>query len=56
MAEGRSELELGTLAIVGDEAPEFRLRGAGGVETALRDLRGKKRALLIFYPKDMTSG
>jgi peroxiredoxin len=56
MGEGRSELELGTLANVGDEAPDFALKGARGVETALRDLRGKKRAFLIFYPKDMTSG
>ena len=41
---------------VGDEAPEFALRGAYGDETRLRDLRGTKRALLIFYPKDATSG
>ena len=41
---------------VGDEAPDFALHGAHGEETRLRDLRGVKRALLIFYPKDATSG
>lgn len=41
---------------VGELAPDFALRGANGDEVRLSDLRGKRRALLIFYPKDMTSG
>ncbi len=41
---------------VGREAPDFTLRGASGDEVRLSALRGEKRALLIFYPKDMTSG
>lgn len=46
----------GTMPEVGDLAPDFTLRGANGAEVRLSDLRGAKRALLIFYPKDMTSG
>ena len=41
---------------VGDLAPDFMLRGASGDEVRLSNLRGAKRALLIFYPKDLTSG
>lgn len=40
---------------VGDQAPDFTARGARGDEYRLSDLRGS-RVLLIFYPKDMTSG
>jgi peroxiredoxin Q/BCP len=47
---------MGVQANVGDVAPDFTLRGAGGVETKLSSLRGSKRALLVFYPQDMTSG
>jgi len=56
MGVGQSNLEQGNRAQVGDMAPDFTLKGAGGVETALRELRGNLRALLVFYPKDMTSG
>ena len=41
---------------IGVAAPDFDLYGAAGVRTRLRDLRLARRALLIFYPKDMTLG
>ncbi|MCC6313757.1 MAG: redoxin domain-containing protein [Thermomicrobiales bacterium] len=41
---------------VGDLAPDFSVRGATGDEFRLSDLRGRARALLLFYPKDKTSG
>ena len=41
---------------VGDMAPDFTLRGAKGEEVHLRDLQGRRRALLLFYPKDRTTG
>jgi peroxiredoxin len=50
MVTQSNESEQGHRANVGDEAPDFSLRGAGGVLTTLSELRGKKRALLIFYP------
>ena len=41
---------------VGDVAPTFSLKGTTGAGLNLEDLRGQKRAVLIFYPKDRTSG
>ena len=41
---------------VGDMAPDFTLRGASGDVVRLSELRGAKRALLLFYPQDQTSG
>jgi peroxiredoxin Q/BCP len=41
---------------VGDMAPDFTLKGASGKEFTLSELRGSKRALLLFYPEDGTSG
>jgi len=41
---------------VGQIAPDFTVKGASGDEMTLSTLRGKQRALLIFYPQDMTSG
>jgi len=41
---------------VGELAPDFTLRGAGGDEVRLSALRGRRRALLLFYPMDMTAG
>jgi peroxiredoxin len=46
----------GGMVDVGDVAPDFTLLGASGAEFTLGALRGAKRALLIFYPQDMTSG
>jgi peroxiredoxin len=37
-------------------APDFELKGSTGDTLRLSDLRGEKRALLIFYPKDFTGG
>lgn len=35
---------------VGQMAPDFRLRGAGGLSYALSEHRGEKHVLLVFYP------
>jgi peroxiredoxin Q/BCP len=51
-----NKLKHGKGADVGDDAPDFTLRGAGGADMSLSSLRGRKRALLIFYPQDKTSG
>ncbi|MBI4352647.1 MAG: thioredoxin-dependent thiol peroxidase [Candidatus Omnitrophica bacterium] len=40
----------------GMRAPEFKLSASNGEETALGDFKGKKRAVLYFYPKDDTPG
>ena len=40
---------------VGDKAPDFELPGHRGGETfRLSDLKGKKNAVLVFYPLDWT--
>jgi peroxiredoxin len=41
---------------VGDEAPDFTLRGTGGQECSLSGLRGKKNVVLLFYVLDWTPG
>jgi peroxiredoxin Q/BCP len=41
---------------VGEMAPDFTLRGTGGDVVRLSELRGAKRALLLFYPEDQTIG
>ncbi len=41
---------------VGSDAPDFALEAATGDLITLGDFRGEKRALLVFYPTDMTSG
>lgn len=40
---------------VGDQAPDFTLPGhRGGEKFKLSDLRGKKNAVIVFYPLDWT--
>ncbi len=41
---------------VGMDAPDFSLLGTYGDRFTLSDNFGKKRTLLIFYPRDMTPG
>jgi len=41
---------------VGMDAPDFTLLGSHGNEFTLSENFGKKRTLLIFYPRDMTPG
>ncbi|RMG97655.1 MAG: peroxiredoxin [Deltaproteobacteria bacterium] len=45
-----------TPAAVGTEAPAFRVRDDEGRWVQLSDFRGKRPVLLLFYPKDFTSG
>lgn len=40
----------------GQEAPDFELQDSQGDAFRLSDLRGFRRVMLVFYPKDMTSG
>jgi peroxiredoxin len=51
-----SVLKKGKTANVGDVAPDVSLKGTFGPGLNLADLKGKKRAVLIFYPEDCTSG
>lgn len=41
-----------TLAVpdIGQEAPDFRLRGPGGAWTTLSEYRGDRAVVLVFYP------
>ena len=41
---------------IGTEAPDFSLASHRGQAVHLADLRGNRRALLVFYPKDDTPG
>ena len=40
----------------GQPAPDFELETSEGEVFRLSDLQGHVRVMLIFYPKDMTSG
>ena len=40
----------------GQTAPDFELKNSEGEDFRLSDLEGFARVMLIFYPKDMTSG
>ena len=56
VAVGRTSVSDHTKTLkVGDEAPDFTLPGhRGGEKFHLGDLRGKKNAVLVFYPLDWT--
>ena len=53
---GKTSVADKTLTLnVGDQAPDFELPGHRGDEKfRLSDLRGKKNAVLVFYPLDWT--
>lgn len=40
----------------GEMAPEFELKGTATRGLRLADLRGRVRAMLVFYPMDQTTG
>lgn len=40
----------------GQPAPDFELQDSSGETFRLSDVQGFANVLLIFYPKDMTSG
>ncbi len=40
----------------GEMAPEFELKGTATPGLRLGDLRGRVRAMLVFYPMDQTTG
>ena len=56
VAVGRTSVSDKTKTLeVGDPAPDFALPGHRSKETfRLSDLRGKKNAVLVFYPLDWT--
>ncbi len=39
---------------VGDEAPDFTLPATGGRGVTLKDYRGSRNVLLVFYPAAFT--
>ena len=44
------------MAEIGEMAPEFELKGTTSPGLRLADLRGRVRAMLVFYPMDQTTG
>ena len=50
-----SASEMNSLLPVGGKAPAFSLKNAAGKTVKLSDFKGKK-AVLYFYPKDLTPG
>ena len=40
---------------VGDQAPDFALKGSGGTEITLASFRGKSPVVVMFYPFTFTS-
>lgn len=47
---------MGQSIAIGIEAPNFTLPDPEGRPVSLRQFRGKKNVLLVFYVKDSTSG
>jgi peroxiredoxin Q/BCP len=41
---------------VGDDAPDFELKGSDGKTYKLSDLKGKKAAVIAWFPKVFTGG
>jgi peroxiredoxin Q/BCP len=41
---------------VGDEAPNFSLRGSDGRTHSLADFKGKRAVVLAWFPKAFTGG
>jgi peroxiredoxin Q/BCP len=41
---------------VGDDAPDFSLKGSDGVVYKLSDLKGKKAVVVAWFPKAFTGG
>ncbi len=41
---------------IGEPAPNVELKDSSGQTFRLSDVRGFTNVLLVFYPKDMTSG
>ncbi len=39
---------------IGDEAPDFTLPATGGKEVRLKDYRGNKNVVIVFYPAAFT--
>lgn len=56
VSTGRTSVASKTSTLkVGDQAPDFELSGHRGKEMfKLSDLRGKKNAVVVFYPLDWT--
>jgi len=44
----------GTKLAIGDKAPDFTLKNQDQLNVSLRDFRGKKNVVLVFYPLDFT--
>ncbi len=41
---------------INSEAPDFSLTAFNGETINLKDFRGKKNVILVFYPKNNTPG
>lgn len=41
---------------VGDDAPDFEMKGSDGKIYRLADLKGKKAVVIAWYPKAFTGG